>query len=203
MKLKGKQTAEGMPAGRRRHTCPSKLCPGTSAQRKWLYGSVTKQNCLTWAPRRAETLRRGGPASGRCSLASFQVDPDKTGCSLSSPLPQNPSPESSLQKQLTGRGFAGHVPLGPHRSACRLHLPFRMVLCGLGASCQTWAGHLPWVPGCCRAARGFLSILTSLPAAQTHFLLISLILSQFLVDLLRDMALLCLMFCLFLPVPSE
>lgn len=62
--------------------------------------SVTNHNCLTWAPQKAETLCRGGPASGLGSIAGFQVDPDKTGCSLSSP----PKPQSWEEPTETADG---------------------------------------------------------------------------------------------------
>lgn len=50
-----RNTDEGMSASRKRNTHPSKLCPGTSTQRKSLYSSVAKWKCLT--PECPEELR--------------------------------------------------------------------------------------------------------------------------------------------------
>lgn len=54
-------------------------------------------------------------------LASFQVDPDKTDCSLSS---QNPNPANSLEEQPVGYRFAGRYRSDPIETpaSCVCHL---------------------------------------------------------------------------------
>lgn len=116
-----------------------------------LWSSIAEQNCLTsWVPRNAETLCVGSHAFGVFLLPSFQVYPDKIDCS---PLPQNPNPETSPEKQLMGFQLDGHVLLWPSSSAClpascfwQLLLPLKIFLCGLGAFCETWARDFP----CCQ-----------------------------------------------------
>lgn len=174
MKLKWEQTAEGIPM-KECHPVEkgihvplnSALVPALRENHSTVCSQVELPN--PWVPRKAQIL-----CWWSCFWSFFFFASKFLGGSRQNRLYLLLPPKPPVLRVDWRNSWCGIIlPSVSHLDPVEVPgscLPFRIFLCGLGAYCKTWAWDFPCLPGPCCSSCEFLSILTSLPGVQLHFL---------------------------------